>query len=64
MWTTLILPLATTFKAPACLDIVARLIGHDGFAAPVGSSPSLCRHAASSPVTMQFTDDVPCIVGP
>src|SRR5215471_20066966 len=24
MWATLILPLATTFKAPACLEIVAR----------------------------------------
>jgi len=24
MWATLILPLATTFKTPACLEIVAR----------------------------------------
>ena len=27
MWATLILSLATTFKAPACLDIVARHVG-------------------------------------
>ena len=27
MWATLILPLATTFKAPACLEFVARHVG-------------------------------------
>ena len=46
MWATLILPLATTFKAPACLEIVARHVVTGLAAAFQTLSPRLATIAA------------------
>ena len=46
MWATLILPLATTFKTPACLEIVARHVVTGLAAAFQTLSPRLATIAA------------------